>query len=573
VGERGVAPGRVVNIIKKLKIFLEKSDLSLGATSWDAVVLRILESQGIDIEQEPSLAERVLDLYSPYGKEMSTRNSPTHDQQWRPLSPFLIDGTAAILGVAHRILHSYIMAGNIAGALRSFHSLQIMTDKNKARSIEEFFQESKRSTKEEEATHINFESRYSNIEYPGLFPQIPVHMLAPFLDLVTEARAFTFGSWLVGSTDPDGPIIPRKLYTNAAMVPSLVRYASAAKDVSLLERVLTTFSSSRDDLRTTLSESTLLALLETQLNNKDWQSLERTFSSLARNPNIKSAKLSMAIALLVRTLLTLDGQNQRDRDNPVVKRDLDEATKVFGSIARGGLGFSRRLHRSSLDNVLATLACVNSDYAEFCWGLGPDLERVIYVLPKEAFNIMLEGVVSAYGSIAGKQLLCKFWKPAGDAEHRSQYNLDETELEDQGGVPRMPVERPDEFAHISPNQVAIKLSTGTMKPTTDNERILMIRGKFRPNISTIRIILRQLIKERPRPTGKSSVQFGSLDIRSDNRLDVPEDDKMVFWATRVMRLLDMREKDMLEELRQDFSWEKTQPRTEAEGHEQVSSEE
>lgn len=521
VGERGISPGAVLIILQSLKTLLERNNLSLGTTSWDAIVLRLIESQGIDIAKEPGVAEKILQLSPQFGQELDSANAPARTEDWQPLPVYTLDGTAAPLGVMHRILRSYIHVGNMGGALRVFTALQEMTDRNKQISIKNFFRRDKALERRLASEELDFESHYSGIEYPGFFPQIPVTILAPFLDLVTEARAFDFGTWLLRSEDVDGPIISESMYSDLVMAPSLVRFASAIGDkamlVKLLERQTTT-----DEGPTKLPERTLLAFLDNQLITKNYKSVQTMLDIIAKNPQYSLNETT--VASLIRAVL----REPTPSDALAFDHESD-LVKAFRNLWNSTKSQIREKNRSQLyppfRTMLFVLASIDEKWADLC----PLKGRQAYTLNNKSFNAILEGVLDSYGSERGKGFLSQFWSPALDS---FELPSDFQDIEERdGSVTRMSAETPGRYvSRVGTDRFAFDVFGKSFdKSEAGRPKIGQVFGSFRPSTSTLRIILRKCLEEHE--------GLGRTQLSSD-----------LEWAARRMKLLGLRNRDTREEI-------------------------
>ncbi|KAK3110403.1 hypothetical protein LTR53_015336, partial [Teratosphaeriaceae sp. CCFEE 6253] len=202
VDERGLPFAIGLQLLHVFRRFLERSHLRLDGGSWDAVVLRLTESAGTEWTRPDSMTH-LIDLSPGFGGEVKSSNT-------KDLPPYVLDGSAAIIGIAHQALRAHIKAGNLQFTLRVLASLRDYTDANRRSSLGEFF-----TTPMQEApsiAHGLFTSNYNTITYPAFEPQLPPTMLGPILDLATDAGAFDVGGWLLFNADLDGPLIGEHLY-------------------------------------------------------------------------------------------------------------------------------------------------------------------------------------------------------------------------------------------------------------------------------------------------------------------------------------------------------------------------
>jgi len=215
VGDRGTYPGEVLHHLEHLKLLLDRHKMGLGFTTWENVLIRLQESGGVVLENDPQLMLKILGLIQPYGKEFESVNNRIPSTHTSPSVPdYIFDSSAASLGLLHRVLKSFIDRKDVGGALDAFSAVQFFTDLNKRRSLETFFQDLRNPTirnQLERRGHF-FSSTPAEEIYPALFPQIPFTVLGPLLELMAEAKLFALGDHLIYAKDIDGPVIPSDQY-------------------------------------------------------------------------------------------------------------------------------------------------------------------------------------------------------------------------------------------------------------------------------------------------------------------------------------------------------------------------
>ena len=496
VGARGTPAAQVLQYINQLKSFLDKHKLSLGSTSWDAVVLRVFDSQGVDIHKEPALAERIVRLLSSeFGAELSATNAPARNEQWQPLPSYVLDGTAITMGLMHRVLRAYIEIGNLGGALRTFEELQRMTDRNKQKSIQDFFERQARAqapeavsepTKSDDGDHaITFSSHLTGIEYPAFYPQLPTTILAPFLDLLTETRSVSFGQWLLNSPDIDGPIISPNLYADPLVGPALVRFASSTEDADLLIKLLEA-QGLVNSSSANLPQSSLLALLQGQVRLRKWDTVDNILSSLADSPSYPLEGQSVAVlcAAVLRDIDSTRGPSWDRTRNP----DLDRAFRTLLRVASDAASLNSDLNYR-VRTALMVLGCIDKKWEELIWTLTKHTAgSQRFTMTSRAFNTILEAVVSTYGSETGKVFLGRFWRAAVDESIAVPAPVTAKE-ELEAGVHRMSAERPGAFADSSPLDINIEFGRHAK-----GMKKARLHGLFVPNIITIDVVLRKALR-------------------------------------------------------------------------------
>ncbi len=68
--------------------------------------------------------------------------------------------------------------------------------------------------------------------------------LLPLLDMVTSAKLFGMGDWLLFSDDIDGPVLPSTTWGQPSVAAAVARYAAAKRNMVLLDRVFSIYTAS-----------------------------------------------------------------------------------------------------------------------------------------------------------------------------------------------------------------------------------------------------------------------------------------------------------------------------------------
>lgn len=501
VGSRGITPGATAKFLVRMKSYLQRNNMSLGFTSWDAIALRFLESKGVDLEKGGlALAPSIIKLSSMFGDEISAINAPTRDQLWQSTPAYVLDGTAAAIGHMHRLLRAHIRIGSLRGAVEVFKDLQKVTDKNKERSIQEFFAKQQLATKDlaaeddnEEPEPFGFEGRYGGIHYPNFFPQIPVPILADFLDLIVDADALDLGSWLLFSQDVDGPIIGTRMYGDEIMAPPLVRLAAKLGDKELMKQIFEAAGRQHRDL----PKNVLTAILEQQIEAGNWSFVDKALENFTTLPgySVSTNTTAIVIRMILREAKACDGDFS--------KLEASEASKMFRKMtnlpaperAPSGYRSLPNIERfpQLAGRIWRLLALVNDDWREYAWKVYPNIHgRGAFRFIQRGFNVILDGVLDAYGTEAGKQYLGKFWPEA-----LIPLSPRDTRINDaSGGVPRMAARRRDTPTLTSPFRHG-KYGEHRIRIEGPNDRraILTVDLRTKPNVATIQLVLQRALRE------------------------------------------------------------------------------
>jgi hypothetical protein len=526
VGARGISPEFTARFLKDMKSFLSRNNMSLGFTSWDAIVLRFFESKGVDFEKDPALVRRVTAISSAFGDDIATINAPTRDQLWQPTPAYVLDGTAAPIGHLHHLLRAQITLGSLRGALGVFEALQTLTDTNKERSIQEFLTKQQDADTLEEADDES--SKFdSGIHYPSFFHQIPTPILADFLDLVVQSDELALGSWLVYSKDVDGAIIHKGLYKDPIMAPSLVRLAANLGDNDLMNDV---FYSQKRSKQGDLPMGVLTAVLEEQIQAGDWDFVERALENFARLPGYSIGTHTTAI--IMRTIL----REAKACNCDFATLETSDAAKTFQKmisviplrVIRGTRNVPETDKLAELGGrIWRLLAAINEDWRMYAWKTYPKLAgRCTFRFVAKSFNKILRGVVYTYGSTTGKEYLGKFWP---DSLAEQSYPSSERNIA-PGGVPRMVSRREDTPVLTSTSNRAKYGEHRIRIDGPDDKRAIITVDLFtKPNVATIKLILKQALLEHT----------GDLDLICHD----------VEWARQMMRKLGLEESYIRAELR------------------------
>ena len=329
VGIRGQSVRAVLDYIINFKEMLERDRYGLGVNSWNQTILRLIESQGIDVESDPGIMETVLELAPTYKHEMETVNTPSEVSEGIN-SVYALDRSSIAIGLLQRSLSVYVNAGNLTGALRVFSRMQAYTDKNKRKAIKEFAGELADRT----SRGIDDSDLYPNEEnlhepdMVGFAPWIHPVVLAKLLDLITQAEAYKLGSWLIYAKDVDGPIIRESSYDQLA--PALLRFASATDDHLLLGRVGGIIK------KRPYSLSIDIALLQCQVKMGNWRAVQNQFRRLQAEPGI-SWKSEHAVVVCSAVLQLHEAVSHTSQES--LRTALSRAQETLAAISKLEYGF------------------------------------------------------------------------------------------------------------------------------------------------------------------------------------------------------------------------------------------
>lgn len=529
VGSRGMAPDTPGRFLKMMKLLYRRNNMSLGYTSWDAVILRFFESKGVDFEKDPQLAARIIASASLFGDDISTANGPTRDQLWQPTPAYVLDGSAASIGYYHRLLKAHIKLGSLPGAMGVLKDLQKLTDYNKQKSIQEFFANQQDATTQdvdEETSEFGFQGRYGGIHYPNFFPQIPVPILADLVNLVIDSQALEIGSWLLNSEDLDGPLVHKGLYTDPIMAAPLIRLAASLSDEILMAKIL---KHHKGHPQTDHSEKVLDEILDQQVEAGNWPLVDKALESFARLPgySISTHTAATMVRVILREAKSCTGDLSALKSSPSAKAFQKMSSFQTRGVVRRRRGYEKHDMFELGSRVWRLLALINDDWRAYAWKIYPNMAGYNHVsFTPRAFNRILSGVVDTYGSAAGKQYLGKFWPVSLEEEPSPAPRMDNN----QGGVPRMPKSRQNAPILTSPYADEIRGEHRIhIRGPNDKRASVIVSSQCCMDLATIRIILDQAVKEAD---GQDTLVRQEVD-----------------WASRMMRKMGLPNSHIQEELR------------------------
>ncbi|KAK5133407.1 hypothetical protein LTR08_007746 [Meristemomyces frigidus] len=530
------------------KEFLGRSNLKLVGGSWDAVILRFVDSQG----HPASLPElKMLASLAPsFGHEVESANLHS-------LPDYVKDGSASFVGLCHRVLHAKIKDGNVNTAIRVFKLLQDFTDTNKRKSLEDFFG-SIRSIQNklmDSGEAEPFNSKYPTISYPAFDLQVPATTLGPFLDMLTDAGEYNLGNWLLYSDEVDGPLIPDGLYNDPAIAPALVKFATKTDDRALLSRLINIRAESNSVNATgpTLPSTVLRSFLETQFGLRRWDAAARILEHMSDSPDLTWDIHNLAA--LVRMMVLLR-HGAKAGDNKCV-HDLARAQETFTAMVQGPYYKSLDDPKSNSGQVtilLTVLSSVEEYWASFCISQQDLRGHRTFSLSAGSFNLVFESVLEAYGSVVARRLLGIFWPQAlrealtgGRALAKGQA------VTSRSLIRKSPLDRPDR------HRTVVSLL---------GDKQTVFYGGLRPNLITIRMIFRKALDELRQHGAQSESQVGTS-LEAVNTVSSPSSTvtadykaetgptlqvhftapyKMVIWSVRYLQAFGMANKYIRDEL-------------------------
>ncbi|CAO2647986.1 Nn.00g089080.m01.CDS01 [Neocucurbitaria sp. VM-36] len=508
IGQRGVDPESLVNSILVLKKFLEGNNLSLGSTSWDSIIVRLLESGGFMPEKRPELLLRVFDLASGFGTEVSAANaSTTVDTE----VPYFFEPTTIPLSLLHRAMREFIGVGDIKGAMSTLMLLQQHTDDNKQKSVQQFF-ELLRSVPPSRMNEP-FTSRLPPVDFPVFDAKLPVSLLARLLDLATQSKLYDLGRWLLFSDDLDGPLIGPELYSHRNIAASIVRFGTLAGENDLVVNIVKkvgTWNAKYQQQR--MPAEILTALLCCQFKLRRWESVRgmqkyvKEIMTFRPRPVILS---TFAAELLRTSAGSEDAKGQ--------------AQEAFSGLLFDWENLILSSMRNELYCILSIMSTVHSEWKEYCSRFLAFSSRQSIKLSTNDFNQVLSGVLDGYGSTKGKDIV-ETWcyqLPTTFEPYRAP-----------GGLPTMPQFRVGKGKEYEDRPEDIEL-------VQDSGATLILHGRVSPNRQTIWAILRKAQEEVDswRQLGEQVPAAAQSEIRDTLK-----------WASRILYYLGFDYEDIIRDL-------------------------
>jgi hypothetical protein len=540
VGKRGLDVKTVLQRMLDLRSFLKRANLNLGGGSWDAMMLRLVESGGIDIERDSGMLQQLSALSPPIGEELQSRRS-------QAIPTYVLDGSAAVLGLLHRALCAEIRNGSLEGALKVFQLLQGRVDRDRSQSLSDFFAHRHLSpASSDDSAKGLFTSNFSGIDYPSFETQIPPTTLAAFLELVIENKSFDLGNWMVGigNTDVDGQLIKPSLYTDPHISAALVHYATVTDNPSLLAKITKRTASQAEGGTPTLPTELIQAFFNVQAELRRWDAAEKLLEYMRDRGD---STWSLDNAATVAKVMIIEDRYATDPGN--MGSDFNRAAAMFASFLPGELGaVTLSEKRDAINTLRVVLSAISPSLATVVHRTKTLPKYFTWALPPRIFNIILEGAVASHGSEAGRALVDRFARvrrPERQALRKGgqrQQDFDDNTNDDDDGAPpaRSTIWTP--LPRLS-RSIADDIKAGTAIRTNLTiacansphplERNVAMYGSFH-NVTptTVRIVVRQALLEHEQ---KLEVEYGMSQQQQQQQPTTPPLFDICVWALMTLR--------------------------------------
>ncbi|KAJ4350524.1 uncharacterized protein N0V89_009145 [Didymosphaeria variabile] len=516
VGARGTTPEYLVERIKALKQFLDNSSLSLGSTTWDSIMSRLLESGSIVPEKRPEVLLSILDLASEFGSEVSAVNASPKPAAIESEPPYFFEPTTVPISLLHRTMRSYVHNGDIAGAMHTLEKLQELTDQNKQKSLAHFFEILKTIPLRHEQP---FTSRLPPIEFPAFENQLSVPLLAKLLDLITDANMYDLGRWFLFSEDLDGPLIRPGMYGNFVMAASIIRFGTMAGEHDLVLKIVNKTSTTDNTpglpVKHRMPHEFFTALLCSQIKLHRWTSVRGMQNYVLETPGfqVKPKVIAQFAAELLRLSAPTEGSATTKEDARTAFKNL---LFTWESLVVNDM-------RKELYCVLAILSSVHVEWKGYCSQFLTFSAQQGIKLSTEDFNIILSGVLDGYGTLKAKEVV-EMWcyqAPRTFEPYRAP-----------GGLPTMSKYRPtkSEEYESRPENIELHQASGAK---------LILLGRIHANRQTVWAILRKMQQEHEEMQRRG--EEASVAKRGEIR-------KTLEWAAKMLYYLGFDYEDIIRDL-------------------------
>lgn len=441
--------------LRDFQRFLQRSELNLSTGSWNAVVMRVMDVRGS--EMGIATLDELMQLAPALGSEVNTYRAQRKAE-------YVFDGNAATLGYYHDALAARIKAADVQGAIRVFQALRSYADENQRRSLIDFIKNRASPLESTLGPDVElFTNNFSGIDFPALHIQLPSNILHDFLELLMDTKDYEFARCMLLNDKLDGPIVHESMYSDQVLSPALVRLAVETRDKPLLSKVISACSANVGG-NAVMSANLTLALFTAQVSRRHWKAAYQVLDILWEAKFfIRTVEY---VAQLARVMMLLIYEHEAGKFFAASK--LSQATDLFMTLVYDMAKQTRpEQTQQEIDTLMIVLATIHDKWL-------PDYERLprkshfVFALSPRSFNPILQTLVDMKGSVAGRGLLGIFWP------HKVRNAQSE------------PARHDDPLGRFERQRTVVRVK--------DNSPIAMYGG-FRPNFSSIRIILRKAMEE------------------------------------------------------------------------------
>ncbi|MCJ1432456.1 hypothetical protein MMC27_001812 [Xylographa pallens] len=499
-----------INICKAL---LECQTAGSMHTFWNSILFRLIAFDYQSPETLPGVLNRLLDI-APSNAERprTTEGGDIEDSA---------DHRGASFGLLHQTLDTYIRLGDINGALRTFRRLQNWIDATRVQTVQVFWRDYESMPERDQSNETT--------DIAGLDYEIPHSTLASFLDLVRTAREYELGRWLLYSNEVDGPVIPPALYQSAVLQPALLRFASASADSGLMRRVTQSMTLAGK----VYTVEILRTILQCQMRSGRLKDVDELLIYLTTERELPIRAYD--ITVLAATVLSLENSAITSEES---HRSLRQVQSMLERVLSGAYqpkrNFSQQRDYSSerqinqLCRIFASVpGALNATTQKLIQQSGQSHAPVR--VETDAFNVLLDAVVDAFGSHAGKGLYDR-WCEIPDEPlvfHESASDDDPIPLVDDRLLPSEKV--------VVPNIATIHIILRPLLRSLQSNEVVSLQSEIRPAKDSQEES--QSIVSVEREEGEQSVHSWNT-ISLPNKTQSPQTTEMLLaWGAATYRRL------------------------------------
>ena len=400
----------LLKIMEDCKNLIETGKTLAKSKLWDRTLLRVSEGLNCDV----SMASGFLSGVPNPCLDCNLDQRPT-------LCPSLHSQSSIMMGFMQLALQACIDTGLLRGSLQSFQKLLGIADSSWAEVIEGLTRKSPIELQYCGSVSLSEYQETENFRNKAL-TKISDRTLATFLDFLSHLKLYSVAHWLLASQDIDGPITSQKNYTSSILQPALLQFAAATSDVELLSKVAA-------NLPTPLSRENTIALLYCQIAIRQWDRV----NDILATAKVKGFVIPLTVISRVAQTIVIDEHIQM---NNAMESSLVQAEHTMMDLIAGKYDqepnhstsprFLRRQQVNQISRILASLpGRLSMSMAKLARLSGQS--HTTTMVDSKAFDIILDGVVQAFGPSAGKNLWQKWCVPPG-AKGVISYSRDGQEM-------------------------------------------------------------------------------------------------------------------------------------------------
>lgn len=424
----GTMEQRISHHVQNLISFLEPH--SLPTEYLDYLAIRLLQSD----HPEGYKAVQSLSAMSSLLTELHDLERATPPELFKPTLAYrdIIAQSLTRVSLLQQSLMADIRSGLIFESTERFSSIQHFVDRSKVQNMLAFLQTSRQDDK----NFFGGESSLHHQEYSGSHGQPPAHIMAAFLQHITENNELELAQWMLYSDDVDGPAISKRLFKEQSIARAVTRLATETLDMDLLQKIIQSTALNR---RLKPSVKLRRAITDAQIRLMEFSRAASSLKGL--RTTIAGGYSPQNLATLAATILRMELSSNNDDQSIGVRTKIRQARLLMTDILSGQYNAtSGEFYRSQLSlfrrqvaNVLQILQAlpqssvcrVAKAFPQFqVAGNAPNLDSA-------TFNCLLSGIVDAHGVETGISIWKKFCQyPLPQDESQADHDALESFLTD-----------------------------------------------------------------------------------------------------------------------------------------------